>query len=327
MNKFVFVGPFFDDRPLSEYNSLAACYFSKKIIELFSVDYKVQIDISTNSRIPVKALIIKFFKFFKEVLRFYRLNRFNRGTVFLYNLNFYTLLFRLILSFTKNNFVLIILDYSPNNFKDRIFKYVYTVCKFVKKDKLVFLRKNTLSYFDSKKYFITPGISIDLVHSSFEHKVFEMKDFIYCGKLSSSRNLDLLFDLSASVGDSNIHFFGDHLNLSSNYKNILVHGLVDYSVLIKFKQKCLFGIDLRDPSSEENNFNFPSKILEYIEFGLIPICNVKFTDFPSLIIFSFDDIPLLLELEENDLKGIILENKKNLDILAGKNFWLKSVLC
>jgi hypothetical protein len=71
-------------------------------------------------------------------------------------------------------------------------------------------------------------------------------------------------------------------------------GLLDYGAYIAVLEKCDIALSLRNPSDLEHQFNFPSKILEYLSKSKLVISSLIYKDLPEdfLFISGFDSFSL-----------------------------------
>jgi hypothetical protein len=64
--------------------------------------------------------------------------------------------------------------------------------------------------------------------------------------------------------------------------------LLDYENYTKVLNDCDIALSFRNPNDDEHNYNFPSKILEYLSKSKIVISTKKYKDLPNSIIYYTD---------------------------------------
>tara|TARA_B110001450_G_scaffold238959_1_gene246413 strand:- start:1664 stop:2434 length:771 start_codon:yes stop_codon:yes gene_type:complete len=70
------------------------------------------------------------------------------------------------------------------------------------------------------------------------------------------------------------------------HQNIHFLGLLDYDSYLKLVDKCDIALSLRNPNDPEHQFNFPSKILEYLSKSKIVISSIHYRDINDDLLFN-----------------------------------------
>ena len=74
----------------------------------------------------------------------------------------------------------------------------------------------------------------------------------------------------------------------TKHSNIHYLGLLEYNDYLKVIDKCDIALSLRNPDDIEHNYNFPSKILEYLSRSKMVISTINYIDIEKKIIFYSD---------------------------------------
>lgn len=148
------------------------------------------------------------------------------------------------------------------------------------------------------------------------------KIFLYTGVIRKENGVDLMLDAFKMLedkdavlkicGKGNYEGFIDKVAADSRVK---FYGLVDNTALLKLYMEASFFLNPRLSCYEENNNNFPSKLLDYLSYAK-PIISTKTkginpTLYNYLYILSNEDA-LSLSLLMNQLLQLKLNDKKDL---------------
>jgi len=71
---------------------------------------------------------------------------------------------------------------------------------------------------------------------------------------------------------------------SSKHGNICYLGLVSNVEHARIRNCCDVALSLRNPSESEHDFNFPSKIIEYLADSMIVISTLRYRDIPDYLL-------------------------------------------
>lgn len=211
-------------------------------------------------------------------------------SVLIYNLDIHNLLFVFlnIIFSSKKNYI-IVADYiiHKNYFTKFVFDFVYKKVDgvIVLNDKIC-INKNTQ---------LLAGLvrSRDVVEPS---QFIQGTDAIFSGSLGKTTGFELcleafskLPDIKLNITGKPYHYSEDDFNFIINkygcFENINFHGLIamdEYKNLLKQSE---IAFSLRDPADVEHDFNFPSKILEYLAAGKFVISSKKYSFIPDGILF------------------------------------------
>lgn len=129
------------------------------------------------------------------------------------------------------------------------------------------------------------------------------RNVLFSGSLGKTTGLELVLETFSKRPDFNLYVTGRPYNYSdsefqtlmSNYTqqftNIRYLGLLEYDDYIEVLNKCDITLSLRDPNDLEHQYNFPSKILEYLSKSKLVISSIIYKDLPKeyLFISNFDE--------------------------------------
>ena len=249
--------------------------------------------------------------------------------VWVYNSEFNNIIFIIRLFFARKKIFIILADTSPSGIHSFFTRFgLFLCCSYIS------LSSVGLRIFPCKQPFHFPGIaertppelnfidiSTKLAHQLPHNLLNLLSDttkpiVMLSGSLGFSTGIQLLADTAPFFPEVIFLMTGkpycithqELLNCIGSHHNIYYLGLLpkfDYQILLK--KSCL-GLSLRMPLNE-HNFNFPSKILEYLSYGLPVISSLDY-GLPSPPVFvcnSYDKVSLshqiksVLKLERHDL--------------------------
>lgn len=131
---------------------------------------------------------------------------------------------------------------------------------------------------------VIPGI----VSSMSSHRNPENRVFLFSGILSENRLPKELFETFALRPNLKLYITGKVENLemleyfTSKYPNIVFLGYLNRADFRKLLSVVSFGLNFRDPLYLENDFNFPSKILEYLRENKIVISTIQYQELKGI---------------------------------------------
>lgn len=302
MNKRVFVTHVVPKNLIEKLHvSMAANYFSYNLIDenCFDIVFSL-VPTNINDKIGNKDSSVDYiqsrFLSNKGICKFLNvlldnLKLFNRipknSNVWFYNLTHQTIFVYLLLKFFKSNIkvFVILLDFTPSSsrfsLQSFIFKHINRangVISLTNNDKL--LQKSTL------------------ILSGLVPKEDELKNqktinstFLLSGLLSKSRCPELILEVFSRFPEYELIITGriEDENLVkkyiNNYSNIKYLGLLEYDEYLKVLDDVTYSINSRDPSYEENNFNFPSKTIEHLKHNKVIISTMEYSELEGVNYF------------------------------------------
>lgn len=213
------------------------------------------------------------------------LNSRRSDSIWFYNICKANLICFMILRFIffKKVFV-ILLDYTPSNNPFNIQFYIPYLYKKVNGVISLSQRTDIINHNVGYKAGIIP------IQYNKETNLFNKNKklrFLFSGNLSHHTGLLLAIDTFKDLPDIELYLCGlgniDNAKITP-HKNIHYLGYLNYEEYLKLYEKIDVCLSLRDPQYEENNYNFPSKILEYFSYRKIVISTIKY---PELTEFKY----------------------------------------
>ncbi|MEN2489797.1 hypothetical protein AAYQ05_18480 [Flavobacterium sp. B11] len=218
----------------------------------------------------------------------------NVKDVFFYNLDYQNFIVVSLVKFILNkNVFVIIADYD--NYKGRLIDKIY-IKIFKKINGVIALNSNIKSNINSK-------LLLGLLYRS-EIEVNNSKllnrNVILSGSLGKTTGLEFALEFFSKNQQYNLFITGrpfrydekDFNSLiqryQSNFNNIKYLGLLDYKEYVQLLKDCDVALSFRNPSDDEHNYNFPSKILEYLSKSKIVISTKEYPDLEDGLLFYTD---------------------------------------
>jgi hypothetical protein len=131
------------------------------------------------------------------------------------------------------------------------------------------------------------------------------KNVIMSGSLGTTTGFEVVLDTFKRKTEWNLYITGRLYKYTENefnyliqdchkYKNIHYMGLLSYEQYLSILDKCDTAISLRNPNDIEHQYNFPSKILEYLSKSKIVVSSIIYKDLPEEFLFysEFNSISL-----------------------------------
>lgn len=256
--------------------------------------------------------------------------------VWFYNLNLSTFLIALYLMLlSRKRLFIIIADYETVA-KDSIIHIII--------DKLIqgfngaiVLNSNIIH----KNKIVLPGIlDINNIHLS-KNGVLK-KRFLLSGSLGKTAGFDVVLEYFSKRQDLILTITGRPYEYNENEfnellkryvepnSNIVYLGLLSYEHYYQILDSVDIALSFRDPLDSQHDYNFPSKILEYLSFSKIVISTKRYPDIDSNLYFftEIDELAIdqcissIFSLSEND----ILEKRKFIYNYLNNNFTQDALL-
>jgi glycosyltransferase involved in cell wall biosynthesis len=316
--------------------SFAGNYYQEKTRSILNIRHSISLiyeerDKKFNSNDKIEYIALKqkrhIFNIFKIVKHILGLSwRGGKGkTILFYNLSIYSLIFYIYYVFiTKARVVVILADAGfiiEKNITSRMISKALSYANGI----LTLREIQELRGYKSKIE-IMPGI-ITKNLPSIESKKIPNTVFL-SGSLGVTTGLILALEYFSNQSQLKLFITGVPYSMSNleferileKYKsdNINFLGVLDYKEYIIALTSIEFGLSLRNPKEIEHQYNFPSKILEYMSHGSIVISSLKYPELIDDIYFSSeysveglsDCFEKILKISINDRK-ILSKNARN----------------
>lgn len=179
----------------------------------------------------------------------------------------------------------------------------------------------------TKNQQVLPGIlKADHIHR--DTKPFLNNNVLLSGSLGTTTGLEIALETFSLRSDFNLFITGRPYNYNESefnslinyytnrFENIKYFGLISYEDYLEILEKCDIALSLRNPNDLEHQFNFPSKILEYLSKSKIVISSLTYKELPEdfLFISGFDSISLGTTLDRIKRADKAFVNKLRNDI-------------
>lgn len=247
--------------------------------------------INNQSKLPVS--FNKFFKMIKDTFdALLIIKKFKQDNVLFYNIdkqNF--LLVYLTKFFLKNKTFLVLADYPYFDNKSVFEKTANYLIKSL--DGVLVLNSNIIL---NKNQLVLPGLleSHTITHN--KNELFN-NNVLLSGSLGVTTGLKIALETFAKKTEFNLYISGRPYNFSeeefntliesytNQYSNIKYFGLMSLEDYEQILDKCYIALSLRNPDDVEHQYNFPSKILEYLSKSKLVISTLEYKDLPADFLF------------------------------------------
>lgn len=269
-------------------------------------------------------------KIFKEV---------KKGDVlWIYNLNVINAILFLLVKVFKPSVKLniIVLDFTPGkSWKVQNYWYLKLINR---AHGAIFLADSNLFTISNKT--ILPGV-VPPVSEVYPEIVKPKKEFLLSGVISSAiASTPMVLKAFSQMPDCTLHITGNVLEgkdmikeYAAKYPNIKYHGAVTYKDYICIMQRVTYQLSTRDQRFPENQFNFPSKIIETLLHNRIVISTIAYKQLDDLKYFIVDSNYDAFKRQVSDICGLpknILMQYANqgpfLTQLFGTEVWNKAMI-
>ena len=158
------------------------------------------------------------------------------------------------------------------------------------------------------------------------------KNIILSGSLGKTTGLELALEYFSKRPEFTLYISGRRFMYSEDefenliekyaeFKNIKFLGMLDYDEYLDLMDKCDVALSLREQNDEEHNYNFPSKILEYLSKSKMVVSTLHYKDIDDDLLFyaepSIDNaLEKIYKLSEND----VIEKRRRVAEYLIKNF-------
>lgn len=320
-----FVGSFvsFEDSKLHPAFSQAGNLFQRKFIDFLEPEKVVSlipVFINTkrkfnfdkpilfvNNQSCFSGAVNKFYKLAADTLQVCHLiAKSKKDTVFFYNIDKHNFLMLAIVRFIlqKRTYV-IVADYAQ--YRSKFVNWFFSSLLRASHGCIV-LNSNIVCNDNSKTLL---GLLYD--QSIYMNTSASLKKSVFfSGSLSRTTGFELVLDCFSNLPDYKLYITGrpfryteeEFQYLLDKYvtpnENIEYLGLLSYDDYCNALNECDVALSLRNPGDSEHQYNFPSKILEYLSNSKLVISSVSYQDLPAGILFEtgFDINSLRTTLHE-----------------------------
>ncbi|CAM3967725.1 Glycosyltransferase [Vibrio vulnificus] len=214
-------------------------------------------------------------------------------SVLIYNLDIHNLLFVFLNVYfsSKKNYI-VVADYivHKRHFTKVIFDFIY------KKVDGVIVLNDRICINENTQLLAGLVRSGDVVQSK---KFVSINDAIFSGSLGKTTGFELCLEAFSKLPDIRLNITGKPYHYSENdfnfiiskfnsFENINFYGLIPMDEYKSLLEQSEIAFSLRDPADMEHDFNFPSKILEYLAAGKFVISSKMYSFIPEGILFYCD---------------------------------------
>lgn len=283
--------------------SIAAHHFCYKLIDKGVFDDAVALSpIAIKNKIypehsDIKIISIRnfphrsIFRLFNALIEcisaYFKVSKYN--TVWFYNINLHTLpLFLLTRYCSKAKPCLILADYTP---EASFFKAQYWIGKAMWQSHAILSLSARTEYRKHKRFSVIPGI-LEQLHNSSSPKT-KTPYVLFSGVLGAVTGITLAMEVFARIPHVNLVVTGKDSeeivsDYAERYANIEYKGFVpqeEYNQILSGAFCCL---NFRNPNLPENQNNFPSKMLEYLNHDKLVISTMHYPELEDIPYLSAD---------------------------------------
>lgn len=193
-----------------------------------------------------------------------------------------------------------------------IMRYSYRIICVTEKMKNYYIDKYNIS---AQRILVLPIFSQDVDLNLIRRKRYDMKSVIYAGNLDKWQCIDKMLEIASEATQYNYQFLVSDLNrfqdILSKYKiSNLQYNSVPKPKVYDYYKKATFGFIIRD-NNILNQVSCPTKLVEYICNGIIPITNgFQLGDFFNLHYITVQDFFTGKIPNEDSLRRMALLNAK-----------------
>lgn len=310
----LFIGHFVDieTKELPRGISFAGNYYQNKIRHILDINHSISIiygennktyktdEKTTNIFIKKQRYLSNIFYIIKHIAKSFRENK-KIATILFYNLNIYTLSFFIYFVFFKKAKVVVLLADAEFLIEDNVVSKLISKTLSYSHGILSLREIPKLRKFKSRIE-IMPGI---ISNSILINETERIPDTVlFSGSLGLTNGLLLALEYFSNQSRFKLIITGvPHLLTDLEFRIILDKyksesitylGILNYDDYLNVLNSCEFNLSLRNPNEIGHQYNFPSKILEYMSYGNIVISSLNY---PELN----DDIYLKTEYSLNGL--------------------------
>jgi len=263
--------------------------------------------ITINNQYNLPYGLSKVVRMLKDSIDAFKILRKQKGNIFYYNIDKqnFLLIFFTKLFLSKKNF-LILADYPYYENKS----FFEKTCNFILKqlDGILVLNSNIIVNSNQKTM---PGLVEDKAIIIDRSKIIR-KNVLLSGSLGFTTGLHVALETFSKKPEFNLFISGRPYDIeesefntllstyTKNHSNIKYFGLLSIQEYNELLNDCDIALSLRNPEDVEHQYNFPSKILEYLSKSKIVVSTLQYKDIPSDFLFhcSFNSDSLSSILDE-----------------------------
>jgi hypothetical protein len=316
-----------DENCFDEIFSLVPTNINDKVIaENSSVTYLQSRFIANSGIFKVLNILLDNVKLFKKISK--------NSNVWFYNLTHQTIFVFLLLKFFKINtkVFVILLDFTPPTNKFSLQSFIFNQIN--KSNGIISLTNNNKLL--NNNTIVLPGLAPEEKDLKIQNTI--NNTFLLSGILSKNRCPELILNVFSKFSEYELMITGrieDEILVEkyiNKFKNIKYLGLLGYDDYLKVLEKVTFSINSRDPTYEENNFNFPSKTIEHLLHNKVIISTMEYSELEGIHYFyvkpTVDDFMLFFNGLKSIDKSLLIEKYVNqsqkVSELFGVSRWIKS---
>jgi hypothetical protein len=322
------------------YNLISGNLFDK-VISLVPTNIKQKIITKNTSIIFVQNRFfphISFFKTFNIFLEniYLILSIEKHSAVWFYNLTIHTFFPFLILRYFRRSVktYIIVLDYSPSK---NVCSIKYWILKCINTTNGI-ISLSSSHEIRNKNKIVIPGI---VPQTKYKYPIQSQINnaFLLSGILTENRSPKQILDtfsrlpqytlkISGIVEDESMFIY-----YANTYSNIHYLGFLPYDKYIELLKEVSFAINSRNESFEENLYNFPSKMIEYLLYNKIVVSTMFYPQLEGINYIYQKANETLFDLFKkigNIDKKILLQQYANQSALIIERMstsrWMKSMI-
>ncbi|NWJ51804.1 MAG: hypothetical protein HXX14_13165 [Bacteroidetes bacterium] len=308
------IGNFFESntKKLPVGISFAGNYYQIKVRSILNIDHSISLIYGLNnktydSETDITYIVLNQKKHFsntlliiKHISKLARKDKKNKNVLF-YNLNIYNLFYFIYYKFIKKARIVVLLADAGFLVEKKISSQILSKALLYSYG-LLTLREIPELRKSQSRIEVMPGIVSKNISTTKKNKT--PNTVLLSGSLGITNGLLLALDYFHNQTKFKLFITGvPYLMSSSEFESILEKyksdnisylGVLDYKKYIDVLTSSEFSLSLRNPKDIEHQYNFPSKIVEYMSYGNIVISTLNY---PELI----DEIYLKTEFT---LKGL-----------------------
>ena len=192
--------------------------------------------------------------------------------------------------FTRRKLYYIVADYYSNSlYFQKLTNFLFSISS-----GCIVLNNNIKSKL-SAKVEVLAGIveTKDISTKPFNNK--NNNNILFSGSLGKTTGFELALKMGKELNDYNLFISGkpyeytdiEFQKLLDSHKsdNIYYLGLLNHTEYLELIKKCNIALSLRDPKDIQHDYNFPSKILEYMSNGMIVISTKNYDELDENLYF------------------------------------------
>jgi glycosyltransferase involved in cell wall biosynthesis len=212
-----------------------------------------------------------------------RLYKYRKEHIWFYNITQHYFIIYLVAKYIYRSKVYVLLaDLYLNEDKFSLNKYFI---RLIEKSEGVIALSKGAENLKIKQLKISNGIVSPITAP--DNKSINKQDYLFAGALNKMKGIDFALEAFSKMPDKNLLISGNGtlLNMVKEYEakfpNIKYLGWLDYPAYVKIMSDVTFCLSVRNPDDEENKYNFPSKIIEFFQYGKIVISTLPYDGIPD----------------------------------------------